>query len=870
MAAIEVAPLPARLSATELWPELVRLTLDWLEPQALSARDAVVLLPYAALLPHARAAFAARGGWQPRVETTLTLAATLAPPPGAAVGELSGDMVMDRITAAAMLMRQSWALDWNRGDPRGFNHLVARVTEAAQALARAASSQAPSQRPGFWAGMRQQVSLLPGAMLETALLEVAIEWAALAPPVSTDALFTLRPAAWIALRIGGADLLAEAVLAAASCPALLLDADAPQDDPYTAFLQSSQVAEPRRLVCVSVEAEAQACAAEVITAVNSGHTPVALVVLDRVLARRVRALLAHAGASLSDETGWRLSTTAAAARAMATLRAAAPEATADERLAWLKCELQGQSDAPWLLVLEAAWRRARYAGSAAALADATAHWLQISARLQGLTELARAPRGAVSLWQWQQALRNVFGVDPKTAGEDEAKVRSALRLEVADAAWLAVARAVRMSLADFIAWVDDVLDASNLEPPPLSGADVVLTPLARAVGRPFAHVVVPGADELRLGSTSLRPSLISEGLAQRLGLESARSRQLRERAAFAQLLRAPRLSCLRRRFEGDAPLSASPLVNWLAASWAEMRGCAPAAETPWRPATQAAAQTTQPKPLPQAALQLPQWLSASSVAALRECPYRFYARSVLRLSEREEIDAPLDKREYGNWLHLVLHHFHEARAATGAKDDPLHLLHFAQTAAEELRLDAAALLPFMASFEVFVPAYLAWLAAREGSGWAWHRGEIDLQAAPAQLAPQGLAGRLDRIDQGPDGALEVLDYKTGNLGDLKKKVRDPLEDTQLPFYAALVDGAMPHASALLACYLALDDAASPVVVRHDQVADTAVALIAGLSVDFAALRGGAAMPALGEGSVCQTCEARGLCRRDHWAVVRSP
>jgi ATP-dependent helicase/nuclease subunit B len=27
------------------------------------------------------------------------------------------------------------------------------------------------------------------------------------------------------------------------------------------------------------------------------------------------------------------------------------------------------------------------------------------------------------------------------------------------------------------------------------------------------------------------------------------------------------------------------------------------------------------------------------------------------------------------------------------------------------------------------------------------------------------------------------------------------------------------------------------------------------------------MPALGEGSVCETCEMRGLCRRDHWGAA---
>ena len=48
--------------------------------------------------------------------------------------------------------------------------------------------------------------------------------------------------------------------------------------------------------------------------VRAGATPVALVAQDRVLVRRVRALLERMQIDLIDETGWTLSTTRAAAR----------------------------------------------------------------------------------------------------------------------------------------------------------------------------------------------------------------------------------------------------------------------------------------------------------------------------------------------------------------------------------------------------------------------------------------------------------------------------------------------------------------------------------------------------------------------------
>ena len=36
--------------------------------------------------------------------------------------------------------------------------------------------------------------------------------------------------------------------------------------------------------------------------------------------------------------------------------------------------------------------------------------------------------------------------------------------------------------------------------------------------------------------------------------------------------------------------------------------------------------------------------------------------------------------------------------------------------------------------------------------------------------------------------------------------------------------------------------------------------------DLDRIAAGAAMPALGEGAVCDFCAARGLCRKDHWGA----
>ena len=846
MAAIENLRLPASTPA-DLWPAFALQVAGWLASRRVVVRDAVVLLPFAALVPPARAAFAAAGGWLPRIETPLTLAASLAPPPAPPPDGPSGDPVLDRLRATVLLRRHSWAVERERHDRRAFAHLVDSLVDAAQALREAALARAPSARAAFFADARERLPAAggPGAF-EALLLRVALEWAAEGAVAATDVLFEHRPAAWVALRLGGSDELADAVLAAAGAtPALRVDADADADTDAAPALP------PQRWLCDDLEQAAQSAAAQVIQALDAGRAPVALVALDRQLARRVRALLDRQAVPLIDETGWALSTTRAAARLMSLLQAALPTASADAHLDWLKTWPPASRQAAALQALEARWRGARRTVDAEA---ADALWAAGQTQLQPFT--ASRER---TLAGWLALLREGLSADGSlealradAAGQ---QALQALRLDAPGAAWQVAAGQMSLDLAGFTAWVDATLEAAQFLPPPTPGALVVLTPLARAIGRPFGQIVAPGADHRHLGAIEPAPSLLGEALAEALGLDSAARRRARQRLAFAQLLRAGAVSLIRRRRDGDEPLAPSPEVEAGVLAGAA-RGRPWPAEREWRPEWRDVAAVPMSRPAPGAADDLPARLSASSVEALRDCPYRFFARAVLRLSEDDELDAGLEKRDYGTWLHAVLHHFHRHR---NGPDDAAALAAAADAATLELRLDAAELLPYRASFESFAPAYLDWLAGRDAEGWRWEAGEADRAVAPPALAPQQLAGRLDRLDRGPAGALQVIDYKTGSLQGLRARVASPLEDTQLAFYAAL------EPAATTAIYLALDDPKAPVAVEHPEVADSAAALVDGLAGELARLRAGAGLPALGEGRVCETCEARGLCRRDDWA-----
>lgn len=849
MSAIEQISLPEAWRVEGLWPHVARQCQEWLSARGLAPRDAVVLLPFAALLAPARAAFASLGGWQPRVETPLTLAAALAPAQRPLAGQCSGDAVLDRLAATALLRQQAWGLAWAARDPAGFARIVSQVVQAAQALREAASAQAPSVREAYWADCRATVPSAQGpAGTEALLLRVALEWAAASAPAPTDALFTHRPAAWLALRLGGSDPLVEGLLQAAEVPALRIVADSESADPYAAIASQASL---QRLWCEDFESEAQAACAIIVLALNARQVPVALVALDRELVRRVRALLERQQVPLVDETGWLLATTRAAAEVVALLRAAMPGAGRDAMLEWLKAWPLAPRDA--LASLEALWRgQRRVADPPAAerlLAQARQH-------LQPLSEAITQP-----LAGWLALLAERLAVDGSlarlAADAAGAQTLAALHLQgTPDETWQQALAGLRLDLHGFLAWVSATLELAPFLPPPDAGAEVVLTPLARVFGRPFGHVVIPGADHQHLGAAQPRPALMSDTQAAAWGLEHAALRRQRQRLAFVHALRAPQVTLLRRHRDGDEPLAESPEVEWLLLAREQ-------AHLPiwplltWQPEQISVPLTPLARPQPTAAGSLPAAISASQLEALRACPYRFFARAVLRLEDAEELEAGLAKRDYGTWLHAVLHHFHAGRVPG---EEAAALQAAADAVTREMDLDEGELLPYRSSFEVFAPAYLAWLAQREGEGWVWADGESDHEIAPPELAGLRLRGRIDRLDAGPGGRRQLLDYKTSSVESLKKRVRDPLEDSQLAFYAALLGSP----ETLGAAYLAVDDAKAPVQIEHPEVQRSAAALLACLGGEWQRLREGAPLPALGEGAVCETCEARGLCRRDHW------
>jgi ATP-dependent helicase/nuclease subunit B len=179
---------------------------------------------------------------------------------------------------------------------------------------------------------------------------------------------------------------------------------------------------------------------------------------------------------------------------------------------------------------------------------------------------------------------------------------------------------------------------------------------------------------------------------------------------------------------------------------------------------------------------------------------------------------------------------------------------------------APAMLAFARRFDGLVDGYIDWLRQHAGEGWRFRAGE-DRRALRLALRDGReieLYGRVDRIDEDAHGQQQVLDYKAKPVEALKKALKEPGEDIQLPFYGLLL-GAGAGSAAYISFDRARDGKRGVEAVRpappFDALVERAAARLRG---DLQRIADGAPLPAIGSDAVCAYCEMRGLCRRDHW------
>lgn len=619
----------------------------------------------------------------------------------------------------------------------------------------------------------------------------------------------------------------------------------------------------------SLEEASQQSALIVLDWLRQGKKDIAVVAQDRVGARRLRALLERAEVLVADETGWKLSTTRAAAALAAWCDVVTSRGETTALLDLLKSPFifAGMADKP-AAVMQIEWqlRRQNVAGEWRSILGVFNTESAASDCLNAIARQAAVFEGRKSLAAWSdcaQQLLDALGM--RRAFEADTAGQQALQLlqDLGDDS----ARSVSgeggdmFSFAEWRALLNLQLDAVTFMPP-ITDRRVVMLPLNGARLRNFDAVLMIGADAEHLPSQPQETLFFSNAVRHELGLPTRLGRQHQQLRDLTELLCANREVVLSWQTHKDG--EPNPMSPWLE----RMQLClARAGMEPIRvlrhqlPSQQLQAQPAG-MPTPSAPDLLPAKLSASGYNTFVACPYQFFALRMLRVSVMDELSDMPEKRDYGGWLHEILMTYHDT---VRDQQTPLEQRAALLAAISEQVFGKAinqhpAALGYAARWQKVMPAYLLWANEREGQGWHFAVGEIALQHR-LEWAGGGieLHGRLDRIDENAAGERAVLDYKTRPLPSLATKLKDA-EDHQLPFYGLLSGQTMAAAH-----YVALEtfkdktgDVAAPDFERQQQALQQQIATV------MHAVTQGAPLPANGIESVCQYCEVRGLCRKGVW------
>lgn len=613
-----------------------------------------------------------------------------------------------------------------------------------------------------------------------------------------------------------------------------------------------------------LEDEAICAAQTVLDWLAAGKTCVAIIAQDRVAARRTRALLERAGVLVTDETGWKLSTTRAAAAIASWFDVVVSRAETAALLNLLKSpfvlpRLAGKTNQ--LMQIEMALRRANATsgwhaaiGAVAALPEARLLVLTLAQEAAGFAERKTADG-------WVAATRAILDLlDMQPAMEADDAGRQVLAVLEA-AARIRPDGDTIFSLMEWRALICMQLEATTFVP---TGVDrrVTMLPLAESRLRRFDAALVLGADAAHLPSQQNDHLFFADAVRRELGLSTREQRQRQQmRDLMSLVCCAGDVVFSWQSARNGEPNPVSPWIDRLELAL-EHAGLPPLARK--RPVIAATTLSYRPqtRPAPSAPHLLPQRLTASAFGKLISCPYHFFAAQMLRLSALDELSDQPEKRDYGDWLHEILNRYH---MAVRDNDIALHarpaLLRDVteQVFGPALQRHGSAL-GYYARWQKVMPLYLDWANEREEKGWHFVAGECRFEK---QLEWSGgsitLHGRIDRIDAHLDGRRAVLDYKTSNVQSLSKRLKNR-EDHQLGFYGVLAD--MPFDAAH---YVALEPLRDKTGDAQPDDYMKAQELLAEQIVScMQSIATGAPLQANGIEAICQYCDMRGLCRKGAW------
>jgi ATP-dependent helicase/nuclease subunit B len=295
-------------------------------------------------------------------------------------------------------------------------------------------------------------------------------------------------------------------------------------------------------------------------------------------------------------------------------------------------------------------------------------------------------------------------------------------------------------------------------------------------------------------------------------------------------------------------------------------------------------------------LPMPLSMSPSSYKALRDCPYRYYVRSLLGLRKHKGFDEGFDASLAGQTLHKLLKRFYQALKTQEHTNIALKTDQDQRRAWMEKNLDFyseqefasliegdARVMGALRDWQKQIPSFIDWQLQREQAGWEYFDGEVkvgfdlpfkDLDNNLKTIRIEGFADRFD-INIANNQLASVIDYKNQRFEKIKLRADHILDDPQLLIYARAANEEQENHKLIghqvqQAEWVALKADISKgqqKVVRGQDVANMPAMMqefSEQITEDVEQLWAKKPMQAFAPEGVCQYCEARGICRKGIW------
>lgn len=615
-----------------------------------------------------------------------------------------------------------------------------------------------------------------------------------------------------------------------------------------------------------------------------GKQRIGVVTEDRLLARRISALLGRSALEIFDSAGWPLSTTRAAAALEHWMLCLENDFHQIHLLDFLKSSFVKTDGDPQDLLYYLEHDLIQQEKSNSGIESYLHSIKQRNKRLSlaktptqtALIDLLKRLRKAAKPLQDLQnkthdaetyikaTLESLEHLGLDTSFAEDPAGRRVLQ-EVEDMRQGLQQRSLNIAWAEYRSWLGRALETHNFRPDLVSDG-VTISNYQQASTANFDVVILAGADQKSLPRKQSRRGLFSNEVRKELGLRNWHQEKKLIFARYRRLLEAaPEVLISYTRETDQGPQLPSPWITLL-------QGFHQAVWQSDLSNTSLQPHITSKKGLPRSddefalpekesrsvanlnSEQIPSTITASRHQSLVNCPYQFFSQKVLNIRAWDSLEPAMQKRDFGELAHSCLQQFHQQIPAIENYEEGIEQLEqishtvFAESVQQEFINTG-----WWLRWTKIIPHYIKWQIE-----WQKHWSVGDLEASQERLLANKrtkLFGVLDRLDR-REKEVAVIDYKTGASASANKIAAG--EDVQLLTYGMLVD------SAAELLYLKLDpnECRSSTALKHSEELVEAAENRLNEVLDLMAK--GHDLPAWGDEDVCKYCDYKGLCRKGSW------